>query len=129
MRICDIIKSSTKLPRGQKMKKFLFLIPLIALTACDKNDIPKCWNDESVEFLKGVYWQKDGVKWHVKNIVNAYEIPGMSDAPEKYRYCGFRGTLTNGKVIVGNYKVYKTIEETGSGVYSHVYFDTIQVDE
>lgn len=108
------------------MKKLLFFLPVFLLTACDNNDIPKCWNDDSIEHLKSVFWQEDDGKWYVKNINNAFEIPGMAAPEGKYRYCRFKATLTNKKTIAGDYKVYKTIEKTGPGVYTHILFDTIQ---
>lgn len=108
------------------MKKTLFLLPLILLTACDNTNIPKCWNQDSIENLKGIFWEKDGVKWHIKNITKTFEIPGMADSTGKYRYCRFEGTLTNGKTIIGDYKVYKTISEKKVGTYTVVNLDSIQ---
>ena len=109
------------------MKKLLFLLPLILLTACDNTNIPKCWNQDSIEVLRDdIYWPEDGVKRHIKNITKTVEIPGMVDSTGKYRYCRFEGTLTNGKTIVGNYKVYKTISEKKVGVYTVIDFGTIR---
>ena len=108
------------------MKKILFLLPLILLTACDNTNIPKCWNQDSIEILKDIFWEKDGVKWHIKNITKTFEIPGMADSTGKYRYCRFEGMLTNGKTIIGDYKVYKTISEKKVGTYTVVEIDSIQ---
>lgn len=108
------------------MKKLLFLLPLILLTACDNTNIPKCWNQDSIEYLKTIFWQEDGVKWHIKNITKTFEIPGMVDSTGKYRYCRFTGTLTNGKTVVGDYRVYKTISEKKVGAYAVVQIDSLQ---
>ena len=111
------------------MKKTLFLLPLILLTACDNNSIPKCWNQDSIGSLKTIVWSEDGIKWHIKNITDTVEIPGMTDSTGKYRYCRFSGTLTNGKRINGDYKVYKTIGEHKVGTYTIVQTDSISVSD
>lgn len=113
--------------KEKKMQKLLFLFPLVLLTACDNNSIPKCWNQDSIESLKGLFWQEDGVKWHIQNITKTFEIPGMADSTGEYRYCRFAGILTNKKTIVGDYKVYKTISEHNVGTYTFVDIDSIEV--
>ena len=110
------------------MKKILFLLPLILLTACDNTNIPKCWNQDSIEYLKTIAWNEDGVKWHIKNITETVEIPGKVDSTGKYRYCRFGGTLTNGETIVGDYKVYKTISEKKVGTYTFLESDSVRVE-
>lgn len=114
--------------KGKTMKKLLFLLPLILLTACDNTNIPKCWNQDSIEALKGIFWKKDGVKWHIKNITETFEIPGMVDSTGKYRYCSFEGTLTNGETIIGDYKVYKTISKKKVGTYTVIEIDSVRVE-
>ena len=111
------------------MKKILFLLPLILLTACDNNSIPKCWNQDSIETLKTMVWNEDGIKWHIKNITDTVEIPGMTDSTGKYRYCRFSGTLTNNKKINGDYKVYKIIGKQKVGTYTILQIDSISVSE
>ncbi len=108
------------------MKKLLFLLPLILLTACDNTNIPKCWNQDSIEVLKGIFREKDGVRWHIKNITETFEIPGMVDSTGQYRYCRFEGTLTNGETITGDYKVYKTISKKKVGAYTVLKIDSFQ---
>ena len=111
------------------MKKILFLLPLILLTACDNTNIPKCWNQDSIEIVKTMVWNEDGIKWHIKNITDTVEIPGMTDSTGKYRYCRFGGSLTNGKRISGDYKVYKTIGKQKEGAYTILQIDSISVSE
>ena len=111
------------------MKKILFLLPLILLTACDNTNIPKCWNQDSIEVLKHIFWEKDGVEWPIKNITQTFEIPGFADSTGKYRYCRFEGTLTNGKTIIGDYKVYKTIDKQKVGAYTILQKDSMSVSE
>lgn len=100
------------------MKKFLFLIPLIALTACDSNRVPECWNDDSIAFIHKLA-PEDGV-WQIKNVSTIIEIQGLSEQG-KYRYCRAAGYKTNGGSFVVNYKVYRAKNQSGYSTYTEIF--------